>query len=367
MSNSSDKREYGGGPFSVCFNMMKIKYEIYDKSIDGTEFISPDDKVNIFINLESVLSNISTVRDIDKKLVLERNFCDILVSEILNLAAHYKRFFRNNNLETRIFIYYTKLSCTDFKNEKYTDDYRSYYQNMFLYNPRFCILGEALEETIIKDVSTICEFIPNVYFITADGFDSSLIPYIVWNMDKSYKNFIISQDIYDTQYQLYDNFMCHYIRRSPNGTVISNDITTTLQTMFKELNLDHNFDIFKNKSFFDMLLMCNGSKYRSIEPIKGYGFKTMSKLLNSAVDDGAITKDIDSIELISKLFPEDKRKSLMDSFYSFDIASQYKELSQHDIYSVEKQIVDRFDNNSLIALNNTRFYQYRFDEVALTM
>ena len=361
------KKEYGGGTFSVCFNMMKIKYETYDRSIDNSEFVSPDDKINVFINFESILNNLCIIKDIDKKIILERNFSDKIISEILNLVAHYKRFFRGNGLDTRVFVYYNKLSCKEYKNEKYIEDYRSYYQNMYLHNPRFAILGDSLEETIVKDVTTIMEFIPNVYFLTVDGFDSSLVPYIIGKMDESYKNFIITQDIYDTQYQLYKNFMCHYIRRSPNGTGISNSNPDTLKMMFKELDLDESYDIFKNKSFFIMLLMCNGSKYRTIEPIKGYGFKTMTKLLNKAVEDNVITKDISSIELISKLFSEDKAEQILNNFYAFDIENQYKELSKHDIFSIEKQIVDRFDHKSLIQLNNTRFYKYQFDIVALTM
>jgi hypothetical protein len=39
-------------PFSVCFNLMKIKYKDYDESLTSKNFLSPSDKVNVFINLE---------------------------------------------------------------------------------------------------------------------------------------------------------------------------------------------------------------------------------------------------------------------------------------------------------------------------
>ena len=94
-------------PFTVCFTTMKIRYSDYDSSIDKLKFVKPDDKVNVFINLESVLTNLSMVKDIGNKLLLERQFPTILESEFINLCAHYKRFFRGNGLQTRVFLYYT--------------------------------------------------------------------------------------------------------------------------------------------------------------------------------------------------------------------------------------------------------------------
>ena len=105
-----------GNPFSVCYTIMKIRYSDYDSSIDSLHFLTPGDKVNVFINLESVMSNLSCIKDVDKKLILERNFPIILSSEALNLCAHYKKFFRGNGLNTRVFLYYTDLSSNNFNN-----------------------------------------------------------------------------------------------------------------------------------------------------------------------------------------------------------------------------------------------------------
>ena len=47
--------------FTVCFNMMKLKYQSYDKDIDDANFLAPGDKVNVFISFETVLKNISQI------------------------------------------------------------------------------------------------------------------------------------------------------------------------------------------------------------------------------------------------------------------------------------------------------------------
>ena len=71
-------------PFSICFVLMKQRYNDYDNSIEKLNFVNRNDKINVFINFESVLSNLSMIKDIDNKLLLERNFPIILESEALN-------------------------------------------------------------------------------------------------------------------------------------------------------------------------------------------------------------------------------------------------------------------------------------------
>ena len=66
-------------PFSVCFNIMKIKYKDYDESITQKNFLQPDDSVNVFINLESILKNISMINELENKIILQREFQTIFI------------------------------------------------------------------------------------------------------------------------------------------------------------------------------------------------------------------------------------------------------------------------------------------------
>ena len=130
------KDEYSDS-FSVCFNMMKMKYSSYDKDIDEARFLAPDDKVNVFISFETVMKYLASIKDIDRKLVLEREFPVIIASGALNLAAHYKRFFRQNGLQTRVFLYYTDPRSDEYALYDKNDEYRSYYTQKFLHNPHY--------------------------------------------------------------------------------------------------------------------------------------------------------------------------------------------------------------------------------------
>ena len=346
-------------PFNVCFTSMKLRYTDYDSSIENLNFVSKDDKVNVFINMESVLNNLSTVSNIDNKLLLERNFPTILESEFINLCAHYKWFFRGNGLPTRVFLYYTDLSSSTFQNFKYNDEYRSFYINKYMINPKFQLLGNRLVDTIIPKVQKIMEFIPDVHFISATNIEGSLIPLIIANQDKSYKNFIISTDKYDTQYQLSPKRFCmHYIKRSPVGSSVLDRFDKTLSSIFKEKLESDSVALLSNPSFYSTLIGATGDKLRSLDPLKGIGCKSVLKILTNAIDEKIITKDTTSIEMISKSFPEDQAEPAMENYNCISIASQYSDLSDKDTFSITNQIVNRFDHNSLIKLNETVYKDY---------
>ena len=346
-------------PFSISFTTLKIRYQDYDKSIDNSGFLCPGDKVNVFINFESVLNNLSFLKDIENKLLLERNFPFILESEAINLCAHYKRFFRDNGLITRVFLYYTDLTSIDYLNFKYNDEFRSYYENKFLRNPKYQMLGNRIVDVIVPRIKKIVEFIPQVYFISATNFDASLIPKIVSDLDPSYKNFIISTDKCDTQYQLMDRFMMHYIRRGATTSAVTSTLNETLNQIFKEnLTGDNEADIYRNSSLFSTLWSSIGSKSRSVEPLKGIGAKTLSKKILSGIADGIITKDSTSLELISHIFEDELVEQLISNFHCLDIHSQYNDLSDSARYGVQSQIIDRSDFNSLIRLNQEDYCEY---------
>ena len=54
-------------PFSVCFNIMKMKYKDYDESLTEMNFLKQNDKVNVFINLETIFKHLSMIIDLEKE------------------------------------------------------------------------------------------------------------------------------------------------------------------------------------------------------------------------------------------------------------------------------------------------------------
>ena len=353
--------------FSVCFNIMKIKYSMYDNSFGDLNMITPFDSINVFISMESVLHYLSNIYDLDKKIVSEKECPIILTSDLLNLAAHYKRFFRDAGLETRVFLYMTDLDSETFYENDINEDYRSYYLNKFNSNPRISPLTEYWKYNVLPDAMKIAEFIPNVYIINAKNIDSGVVPMIIAEKYPG-KNVMITSDIFDTQYSFFPGWAVHYIRKTPLYSNISWNLRGYLKEIFKrDADQTTEVNLFANQSFYTLLLSVIGDKLRSIEPIRRIGSITLMKMIRSGIKDGLINYGTDSIELIKRIFPEDMQDDIKDNFIQFSIRDKFQHLSDKDKFDVLNQIIDRFDNNSLLRLNGERFYNHQIMLSELTM
>lgn len=355
-------------PFSVCFNVMKMKYKDYDESLTDSNFLVQNDKINVFINLESVFKNLSMIQDLEKKVMLQRDFNILLVSNILNLAGHYKQFFVNNGLDTKVYIYHTDFDSTEFLQFKYNEDFRSYYLLKFNENPKFVVMTDKLKGTILPDVRTYSEFIPNVYYITGNNIDGSLVPLIIANNDSSRKNLMITGDFYETQNIFNEKFLVHYIHK--NFGV--NNIWSTIEGFLKDIVKDQN-DVellcktFSSQSMYISLLCTIGDKIRSIDGLSGVGIKTLKKMIDYGIQQSMIKLSTTNPEMISKIFMDDSiKEEYKNNFYCISLPDMYNELTSSMKLSVLNQVIDRFDNNSLVYLNTTKFINHRLNLEALT-
>lgn len=349
-----------GSQFGMCFNMLKLKYAVYDESITSMGFLKPDDKINVFINLESAWIYLCSIRDLEKKIILNRNFKTEMVVDIVNIAGHYKEFFKNNGLETNVFLYTTDFNSEieEFKESQFNPDFRAYYLNKYNGNPKYITTMEALKDEILPKVKMLCDFIPNVYYISGNNIDGSMIPYIIGQTMPDRQNFIVSRDPYETQYFFEDNFTHHlYIRGYSKSSLSWNmrgylkDISTLESITDDEVKLFES-----NRSFYLLFLACAGEKYRSIDGLRGIGLRSIYKYIKDSIDCNRITQDTSSIELLSKIFNDtEMEERVTENFKCLDMRNSYKLLLQGEIKDITSQVVDRIDLNALKQLNQTTF------------
>jgi hypothetical protein len=357
-------------PFSVYFNIMKIKYADLDEYLTSAKFLQPTDRVNVFINMETIFKYLSMINDLEKKLVLQKNFPIILTSNIINLAAHYKRFFVNNNLDTRVYLYNTDFKSDQFNQFKYNEDFRSYYLLKYNGNPKFVYLTDALKETVLPEVKTICDFIPRVYYLSSNNIEGSLIPYIVGEDDRNRKNIIISGDFFDTQYSLIPNYFVSYIHSAVGYRSICNNPREYLKEITKKQNdeLESLCKTYSNYSMYCSLLSVLGDRMRSIDGISGVGPKILEKYILQGISRNEITLNTNNPSMIGSIFHDDDMKEeFVNNFYCISARDMYDELTTSNKLSILNQRKDRFDNNSLIQLNASRFYNYPLMLEALTL
>jgi hypothetical protein len=338
-----------------------MRYKDYDESLSSKEFLEPYDKINVFINLETVFKHLSMIPDLEKKLVLQRDFDIILVSNILNLAAHYKRFFIINGLDTKVYLYHTDFDSDNFNQYKYNEDYRTYYLVKYNDNPKFVYLTEALKASILPEIRTYCEFIPNLYYISAKNIEGSLVPLVIANENKVRKNLIIGGEYYDTQYSFIPKFVNHFIHKGPGY----NSVTSSPKEYLKEITKKSDDDIkamtniYNSHSTYCSLISVLGDRSRSIDGLSGIGPKILQKYIESGLQRNEIQLTTTNPEMIGSIFhDEDMKEEFINNYYCTSLLDMYDELTSSEKLSITNQRRDRYDMNSLISLNNTRFYNH---------
>lgn len=347
-------------PFSICFNMLKLKYSVYDESISSLNVLQPTDKVNVFLNIETILNYLSTIKDLEQKLVLNPSFRVDMVADLINVAAHYKEFFKNNGLDTKVFLYMTDLTSEieSFHESKYNIDYRCYYLNKYNGNPKFALLTEGFVSDILPMAQNICDFIPDVYLIRSKNIEGSLIPFIVSEKYPDRKNFIVSGDMYETQYEFLPNFTHHLFKRHFGNSNLSVSVPQYIRALTKrdELNANEK-EIFSHYGFYTLLLSCIGERYRSIDSINGIGVMTLGKLIQNQLNQLKISKDTENVNMLSTMFDDAFTKECVEENYqAINLKHSTSLLLEGEKKSILSQIEDRIDLNSLMKLNQTVFH-----------
>lgn len=335
-----------------------LKWDLLNQHIHRPDVnIHPGDDVNVFINFECILKNLSMQKDLAQKILYHKqNLIIELESAILNLMASYRMYFQKEKCNVNMYFYYTDIDFSNQLMSVYNKYYRSYYHNRYIQNPQFREMGELLKNTIIPEIKLILFYVPKCYFITSETFDSSIIPYIISTFNQN-KNVIITGDVFDTLYMFNPNFTTIYIKRRFQHFGVKSEIDQTVQSIVKYEN-PFDLTIFNSELYYRLLLSIKGSKIRNIKSAKGFGYGRFMKLLKEGIDKGVILRDFASIDSVIDLFPEQYRSDIKTAFQCTSIDTQYSLLSDTDIENIKSQIIDKIDIESIEALNNKRFLEF---------
>lgn len=345
----------------VIFNLFKVKYTKLDELImRHCKEIGPDSKVNVFINLEPVLKKL-VAANIDEYLKVkteEKSF--ELISNIINLAAHYRLFFTKNKLYSKIYLYLNYPFKTNYKNRLINPDYRKNYQHKYTRDTKTLVLSNSLEN-VLPFVKIILEYIEGVYLIESDYIESALVPLIVTKQYPSNAlNFIVTTDKYEYQYV---NKGFYIIRPKQDDSYI-----VSRGNLIEMLKLEEKVitDKTVKPDLYPFILSLLGDKYRNIEKIKRVGLSSILKMINTAIENNIIGKEVTNINILSNIVKEEYRGMILSNYYCIDLDTQYNLLNYKDLYQITSQIVDKFDNIALKKINDQYFNNYPIYLLELT-
>lgn len=334
----------------IIFNLHKIKYKKLDEIItEGCKEINPDSKVNLFINLDNIFIRLAD-SNIESRLQLtEERKCFGLISNIINIAAHYRKFFSNNGLYSRVYLYSSFPFNSNYKNLKYNSEYRSFYNNKFTKNPSNFILYKT-----IKDNFEICklflDYIEGVYLIQSESIENSLIPLVITDEKKDgFINFIVTDDVYDYQY-VNKGFYILKPRKEESILINRENLWDSLLKEESKYKL--------NTGVYPFVHSVLGDKIRSLDKVKGIGLKTILKVIDTSIKKNIIGESTTNISLLINLINEKFVDQVLSNYSCISLDAQKSNLTILDTMSIMNQLVDKFDNMGLQEINNRYFKEH---------
>ncbi len=339
----------------MIFNLFKIKFTKLDELIERTENVSIGKNVKLFINLEPVLKKLISANVEEYMKVRNDEKILELISNIVNLAAHYRLFFSKNKIYSKVYIYIGFPFNSVYKNKNINPKYRDTYTHRFVKNTKSKIFVSALENAF-NFCKTILEFIDGVYLIYSKDIEPSMIPLIIHQNDitemnefSNSTNIILSNDKYDYQYVNKGFYI--FRPKKENSYIITKD--NLIHTVKLEEKIVNKLSVDSN--FYSFILSLLGDRYRDIPKIKRMGLSNLLKLLVVAMDKNLISQTSYNINLLAPIVKSEYRELLITNFYTTDIDAQYKTLNIKDIHYIILQLKDKFDNVSLKRINNDYF------------
>lgn len=343
----------------IIFNLHKIKYKKLDEIItNGCKEINPSSKVNLFINLDNIFIRLADANLESRLQLTEERKCFELISNIINLAAHYRKFFSNNGIYSRVYLYSSYPFNATYRNFQYNQEYRSFYNNKFTKNPSNFLLYKT-----INDNFSICklflEYVEGVYLIQSDTIENSVVPLIISEFLKdNYLNFLLTDDIYEYQYV---NKGFYILKPRQDESVLINkenlwDIISKGELKNCKLNL----------GVYPFILSVLGDKRRSLEKVRGLGLKTTTKAIQTAVDKNIISSDANNIAILIRLIKEEYVDLVLSNYSCTNIDVQYRQLNTASIMYITNQLVDKFDNMGLQQINNDYFKEHPINLMEIT-
>jgi hypothetical protein len=334
------------------FNMFKTKFSVLDRLqlLDQSA-----DEVHIYINLENVFKILMTLRNNNYFIATvedENKFKLQLISNIINLAQHYRLYCTKYRKESRIILYWN-YPKDDYNNSKYISGYREYYNHKMFKNEHCEYIVRIIRESY-EFMTKLSKFINQVYIVNGGKIDSSVVPYMMEHdvyddMGMNIQRIIISNAKYDFQYAALGYTVLETDK--DDSCIITKD--NLINILKDKMNIKNDLTIPVNLIPFTISLL--GDKYRNIPKLAGIGLGTILKMVNVALEDVLITENTMEVDMLSKIISNTHREQFIANYLCTNLKYQFEDMSIMDRELISKQVEDKFDDNSLAYINDKYF------------
>lgn len=357
------------------FNSFKIKYVIMNK-LFGKLDLRTVNSITLYINLESVINALhrndyeEALQTLTKEEI--NGQCKRLISNIINLAAHYRLYFTRSKVSSNIVFYYQDFDAyKNFYNSLYIPKYRKHFFDMY-HNDKFDLVNDIIM-SCVNYVKSIIDCIDAVYILKSDIIEASLIP-LIGHKDKRLKsdlNIVLTKDLYDLQY-VNHGFLVMLPEKEESVILHKNNVMSYLR--YKH-DLTEKYKVDINPLLLPFMLSVIGDKKRSLEKIRGVGFKKLYKSLEKLYEEDYLDDENPlsfNIEHLSELIKESSffidngvKETISANYMCINLDRQINLVDNYVIEDMLDGLINKFDNNGLKRLNDKIFADYPLNIVEL--
>lgn len=337
----------------IRFNMYKVKYDKLDhltRTLFHSQHIST---VNIFISLDDIYWHCRNGQSNHEFQCCGNMAPKQLVSNVLNIIAHYREWAVRKNLTVKVYAYYTM--STIFENRSIRHDYRSNYisrsdiTNADCYYVNNCIREAA---PILK---TVTQYIDGVYVVDTRGLEPSAFPHLMateLSDSPADWNFLITKDIVEFQYAYYDKFSVIYPKGDDSMLL---DTPSTWRHIANKEKVESEYLYKYPDAFLPITLAIVGDKKRSIPKIKGLSWRTMMRMMDDIiVDNTGLDPYSHAMKFLDSLEAKNYKMSEIQTNLNLVQPSTNAALASDVVKeNIRLQFIDTPDYNSLMELNRS--------------
>jgi len=340
--NNSNK----GYPTGILTGSLKPKYKVIT-TILGDNF-NPVDGVDIFIDLNTFVTTLSTSRKFLNSLPFSENVESDIISSILMIVKHWKDYIRKWD-NSRIFLFVNDFEMGMLAEQEILKSYLIPYVNKFS-SDQYKQLTYYWNESI-KRVEIILKYVPNSYLIRCNRFDSYVIPNIIDDYENNNRHrIIITGNSFMTNYCYMKNTHIIYSRYKHTGMCQMSDPLMIVQTITK-IDEDVMSAFIKNKVFYNLLNSIIGDFDRGIIGLTQLGMSCFATNLLRAVEKRDIPENPESIESVLPAIDKSYHDYLRKTYPLVDIKTHSMMIPQSLIEKVKSSIIDIYDIDSLAKIS----------------
>jgi hypothetical protein len=326
----------------MCCGVLKPKFRVISTAL-GEDF-NPVEGVDFFLDLNTVVSVLSGSNKFMTKLPFAENVEMHIISNILGILLHWKKFARNQN-DARFFLIVNDTDISALAEKDTMKSYLTPYVNKMSKerNKQFVYYWNEA----IKRVEIILKYIPSSYFVRCDKFDSYVVPNIMDDYEHSGRHrVIVTGNSFFTNYVYMKN--AHLIYSRYNGFKVQQlfDPIMIVQSVSK-IDEEIMSTFIKNRVFYNILSEIIGDFDRGIIGLTQLGLSTFAADLLRAVERHEVPENPASVESVLPVLKPTFHDYLRKAYPLVDIPSHTNLLKPSMIEKVKSDLVDLYDIDSL--------------------